>query len=112
MDAKTKPTAALSNGVLHQLIDGHWVEGQGPRRVVRDKFSLQPFAELSQADEAQVQQAVALGHAAFRAGAPSAHERGLILDRAAALVEARSAEFVRTMQQEAGFTQSLSLIHI
>src|SRR5690606_25829242 len=97
---------ALSQGVLHQLIDSQWVQGHGPRRPVLDKYSLQPFAELTQADEAQVGQAIALGHAAFRAGAPSPHERGLILDRAAALVEARSAEFVRAMQQEAGFTQS------
>src|SRR5690606_986811 len=79
---------------------------QGPRTQVLDKFSLQPFAPLTQADQAQVRQAVDSAHAAFRQGAPGAHERGLILDRTAVLLEARSADFVRAMQREAGFTQS------
>jgi succinate-semialdehyde dehydrogenase/glutarate-semialdehyde dehydrogenase len=74
--------------------------------AVLDKFRLQPFADITTADAAQVKQAVACAHAAFRRGAPLAYERGAVLERAAALVEKRLDDFVRTMQLEAGFTAS------
>jgi succinate-semialdehyde dehydrogenase/glutarate-semialdehyde dehydrogenase len=41
-----------------------------------------------------------------RRGAPAPFERGAILERAAALLEPRLDDFVRTMQMEAGFTAS------
>lgn len=88
------------------LIDGQWLEGKGARIVVADKYRLQPGAELGAADRAQCEAAVAQAHAAFRAGAPDPYERGAILQRAAALLEPRTEEFVRTMQMEAGFTAS------
>lgn len=88
------------------LIDGAWVDGAGPRVPLRDKYRLEPCAEITVADAAQVRQAVDAAHAAFRAGPPVAYERGAVLDRAAVLLEARLDEFVRTMQLEAGFTQS------
>jgi len=88
------------------LVDGAWVEGAGPRVSVRDKYRLQPFAAVTVADAAQVRQAVDAAHAAFRRGAPVAFERGAVLERAAVLLEARLDDFVRTMQLEAGFTQS------
>jgi acyl-CoA reductase-like NAD-dependent aldehyde dehydrogenase len=47
---------------------------------------------------------VASAHEAFRRGAPGPFERGAILERAAALLEPRTDELVRTMQMEAGFT--------
>ncbi len=99
LDAATPATYGL-------LIDGQWTAGAGPRVSVLDKYKLQPCATITTADAAQVQGAVDVAHAAFRAGAPVAYERGAILDRAAQLLEARAPEFVRTMQQEAGFTQS------
>jgi succinate-semialdehyde dehydrogenase/glutarate-semialdehyde dehydrogenase len=88
------------------LIDGAWVDGLSLRVAVLDKFRLQPFADITTADAAQVKQAVACAHAAFRRGAPLAYERGAVLERAAALVEKRLDDFVRTMQLEAGFTAS------
>jgi succinate-semialdehyde dehydrogenase/glutarate-semialdehyde dehydrogenase len=88
------------------LIDGQWLEGKGARIVVADKYRLQPGAELGAADRAQCEAAVARTHAAFRAGAPNPYERGAILQRAAALLEPRTEEFVRAMQMEAGFTAS------
>ena len=94
----------LAHGRL--LIDGAWVDGEGPRVTVRDKYQLQPCAEVTTADAEQVRQMVTAAHAAFRRGAPVAYERGVVLDRAAQLLEARGDEFVRTMQVEAGFTQS------
>ncbi len=97
-------TASLATH--HLLIDGEWVEGAGERVTVQDKFRLQPHATLTTADAAQVRQAVDVAHAAFRRGAPVAYERGAVLERAAVLMEQRLDDFVRTMQIEAGFTQS------
>lgn len=88
------------------LIDGRWLEGNGARIVVHDKYRLQPGAEIGAADRAQCEAGVARAHATFRAGAPNPYERGAILERAAALLEPRMADFVRTMQMEAGFTAS------
>ena len=90
----------------HLLLDGRWVEGAGPRVTVHDKYRLTPYATITTADATQVRQAVDGAHAAFRRGAPVAYERGAALDRAAVLMDTRLDEFVRTMQIEAGFTQS------
>jgi len=88
----------------HLLVDGQWIAGKGPRIAVFDKYRLQPGAYVAAADREQAAQAVGIAHAAFRAGAPGPYERGAILERAAAAMESRSADFVRTMQMEAGFT--------
>lgn len=86
------------------LIDGQWTAGLDTSVSVHDKFTLSPVSTLTLATQAQVTEAVDAAHAAFGAGAPGAHERGVILDRAAELIEQRSAAFVETMQAEAGFT--------
>jgi acyl-CoA reductase-like NAD-dependent aldehyde dehydrogenase len=88
------------------LIDGAWTDGAGPQVVLRDKYRLQPCGSITTADAAQVLQAVDAAHAAFRRGPLVAYERGAVLDRAAVLLEARLDDFVRTMQLEAGFTES------
>lgn len=88
------------------LSDGQWIAGRGAPLVVMDKFALAPGAQVGTADQAQAGEAVAAAHAAFRRGAPGPFDRGAILERAAALLEPRADEFVRTMQMEAGFTQS------
>jgi len=88
------------------LLDGQWIAGKGATLTVMDKFLLAPGAIVSTADEEQARQAVAAAHAAYRRGAPGPYERGMILERAATLLEPRADEFVRTMQMEAGFTQS------
>ena len=93
-------------GTYGLLIDGHWLPGKGPAFAVVDKYSLKSFAVLATADAEQVTHAVDCSHAAFRRGAPVAFERGAILERAAVLMEARLADFTRTMQMEAGFTAS------
>lgn len=97
---------ANQHATYRLLVDGEWVDGAGPRVSVRDKFRLQPFATITVADAAQIRQAVDCAQAAFRRGVPVAYERGLVLERAAVLMETRLDEFVRTMQLEAGFTQS------
>lgn len=86
------------------LVDGQWLAGRGAPIVVMDKYRLAPGAEVGTPDQAQVAQAVAAAHAAFRRGAPGPYERGAILERAAALLEPRADDFVRAMQMEAGFT--------
>ena len=105
-----RPATAASDAatltIHHLLLDGEWVEGAGPRVSVHDKFRLKPVATLTTADAAQVRQAVDVAHAAFRQGAPVAYERGVVLERAAVLMEERIDEFVRSMQIEAGFTQA------
>jgi acyl-CoA reductase-like NAD-dependent aldehyde dehydrogenase len=88
------------------LSDGQWVAGKGATLTVMDKFRLAPGALVGTADEEQARQAVAAAHAAFRRGAPGPFERGAILERAAQIMEPRADDFVRTMQMEAGFTQS------
>ena len=88
------------------LVDGQWVPGTGAPFAVIDKYRLEPGAHVSTADPEQVAHAVACAHAAFRRGAPGPFERGAILERAAALLEPRLDDFVRTMQMEAGFTAS------
>src|SRR3546814_3856057 len=67
---------------------------------------LTPFATVTSASPRQVTQMVEAAHGAYRGGAPLPYERGAILDRAAALVVERQADFVRTMQAEAGFTEA------
>ncbi|MFC5496436.1 aldehyde dehydrogenase family protein [Caenimonas terrae] len=98
-DAAAQATAQL-------LIDGAWIDGAGPRVALRDKYRLHDCGSITTADAAQVRQAVDAAHAAFRGGPLVAYERGAVLDRAAVLLEARLDDFVRTMQMEAGFTQS------
>ena len=86
------------------LMDGCWTPGEGPAITVLDKYRLTPFATVNAASASQVAHMVTAAEAAFRRGAPSPYERGAILERAAALLEARAAEFIATMQAEAGFT--------
>jgi succinate-semialdehyde dehydrogenase/glutarate-semialdehyde dehydrogenase len=86
------------------LADGEWIAGKGVPLTVMDKYRLAPGAQVATADREQAAHAVASAHAAFRRGAPNPYERGAILERAAALIEPRAADFVRAMQMEAGFT--------
>jgi succinate-semialdehyde dehydrogenase/glutarate-semialdehyde dehydrogenase len=101
------PAPSVETGVRapgRLLIDGQWVAGRGAAVDVYDKYRRVPGGSVSTADRDQVVNAVAAAHAAFRRGPAAPYDRGAILERAAALVEARRDEFVRAMQMEAGFT--------
>jgi succinate-semialdehyde dehydrogenase/glutarate-semialdehyde dehydrogenase len=87
------------------LLGGEWLAGAEVGEVL-DKYRLVPCWTLHRAGREQVRQAVAGAHAAYEASVLSPHERGAILDRAAALIEQRAPEIVSTMQREAGFTQA------
>jgi succinate-semialdehyde dehydrogenase/glutarate-semialdehyde dehydrogenase len=71
-----------------------------------DKFRLTPCTTLHLPTRAQVAEAVAAAHAAWRASTLTPHERGAILVRAATLLEQRSNELVRALQIEVGFPAS------
>lgn len=86
------------------LIAGAWTDGAASATIA-DKFSQKPFARAALPSREQARVCVAAADAAFRASRLDAHERGAILDRAAAQIEKRSSDFVETMRQEAGFTR-------
>ena len=90
----------------HLLLDGGWVPGADGDIPILDKYRLEPFAAITGASEAQIGQMAAAADAAFRRGAPTGYERGRILDRAVALLDDRTEDFVAAMQAEAGFTAS------
>lgn len=99
---RTLPDARL-------LVAGRWVDGAGGRRAALDKFRLEPCTTLHLPSRAQVGDALAAADAAFRASTLTPHERGAVLDRAAALLEQRSATIVRAVQIEVGFPASDAL---
>jgi succinate-semialdehyde dehydrogenase/glutarate-semialdehyde dehydrogenase len=76
------------------------------RRSTLDKYRLQPCTTIHLPAREQVHEAVTAADAAFRASTLTPHERGAILERAAALMEQRSEEVVRALQIEVGFPAS------
>lgn len=84
------------------LIAGRWCEGAS-RRHALDKFRLEPCTTIHVPSAGQVREAVAAADAAYRASRLTPHERGAILDRAAALLESRADDLVRALQVEVGF---------
>jgi succinate-semialdehyde dehydrogenase/glutarate-semialdehyde dehydrogenase len=85
------------------LLAGEWQDGCDSSPVL-DKYRQDTWALAQLPSREQVARAVAAADSAFRASTLDGHARGAILDRAAALVEQRSAELVATMRAEAGFT--------
>lgn len=106
-DINARAPAQTAAAHAHRLlIGGDWVAGEGGSFELLDKYTLEPHAIIGKADAAQMTLAVDAAHAAYRRGAPSPHERGAILDKAAELVAANADAFVRIMQAEAGFTEA------
>ncbi|WP_114964300.1 aldehyde dehydrogenase family protein [Alkalilacustris brevis] len=89
-----------------QFIDGEWTEGRGPELTVRDKFTGAALATGRAAEPAEVCRAIDAAEAAFRKGPAPAHERGAVLDRAAALLLDGREKFIALLQAEAGFTHA------
>ena len=85
------------------FIAGAWADGARTQTVL-DKFHLTPCTEVHLPSRLQVATAVAAAHAAFRADRLTPYERGLVLDRAAVLLEQRTEAFVQALRHEAGFT--------
>ena len=87
------------------FMQGAWTTGDH-HRLVLDKFQLKPCAELTLPSREDVRQAVLAAHAAFRANRLTPYDRGAILDRAADRLEQLGPSLTRSLQQEAGFTES------
>jgi len=87
------------------LIAGEWHDGVEFAEVL-DKFRLEACARLHIASRDQVRAAVAFAHEAYANSNLSAFDRGAILDRAAALIDGKSEQFVELLCSEAGFTRS------
>lgn len=86
------------------LIAGHWEQGAQSADVI-DKFRLVPWGRAQLPSREQVATAVAAADAAFRASSLDGHSRGVILERAADILESRADELTAVMQAEAGFTR-------
>ncbi|MBN3723369.1 aldehyde dehydrogenase family protein [Burkholderia sp. Ac-20379] len=87
------------------LIDGRWADG-GDRMAVLDKYRLAPSATLHTASHEQVRDAVKAAQRAYLAASLTPHERGAVLERAAALLERETPQLVVALQTEGGFTQT------
>ncbi|MBW7934643.1 MAG: aldehyde dehydrogenase family protein, partial [Gemmatimonadaceae bacterium] len=109
MSRATAPREPGRADTYAHLIDGEWVEGEGARHSILDKYTQEPLGSVNEASPAQLRRAVDGAFAAFGAGAPCGYERGLFLDRAADGVAARQEEFVSAMRCEASFTRSDAL---
>lgn len=85
------------------LIAGQWIDGVDCLAVM-DKYRLTHCSQLHLPSREQVRLAVQAADQAFRSNTLTAFDRGAILDKATVLVAQRTAEFVRALQVEGGFT--------
>lgn len=83
---------------------GEWHEGAGTAEIL-NKYTQRPCWTVALAGPEQVRAAVDLAAAAHRAGPPSPHARGEILEAAARLIAGRRDALRRSMAEEAGFPQ-------
>ncbi|MXP26032.1 aldehyde dehydrogenase family protein [Altererythrobacter indicus] len=84
------------------LINGQAVDGASSFDVVNPATG-KPFAQCPKADEAQLDQAVAAARAAFpKWAATPVEERAAMIEKLAAALEARAAEFASLLTQEQG----------
>jgi acyl-CoA reductase-like NAD-dependent aldehyde dehydrogenase len=96
-------TDQMNSNDVRLLLEGTWQDGEVQSPVL-DKFHLTPCAQLHIASVEQVRRAVAFAQQAYERSTLTPYDRGAILDRAANLIEARSALFIHVMRSEGGFT--------
>jgi acyl-CoA reductase-like NAD-dependent aldehyde dehydrogenase len=90
------------------LIDGEWVSGVDGFPVF-DKYSGEEIARVERAGKQHVSAAVAAARESFTRNALEPPHRASILTAAAALIEERRDEFVRTLIREAGCPASTAV---
>jgi succinate-semialdehyde dehydrogenase/glutarate-semialdehyde dehydrogenase len=84
------------------LIAGRWQSGSSEAEVL-DKFHNRAVMLAQLPSAKQVNDCAEAALAAFKASPLTPHERGAILDRAAARIEARTEELIEVLRQETGF---------
>lgn len=84
------------------LIGGQWTNGEKAVAVM-DKFRLKPFMHAQLPSRSQISECISAADAAFQACKLTPHERGVILDRTADLIEKRAADLADVLGKEAGF---------
>ena len=85
------------------LVGGAWRAGGAGRLAVVDPSTAEPAGAVALADDADVDAAVAAAAAAFPAWAATpAHERGAVLERAAALLAERTDAAAAILAREGG----------
>jgi succinate-semialdehyde dehydrogenase/glutarate-semialdehyde dehydrogenase len=84
------------------LIAGRWQSGSSEAEVL-DKFHNRAVMLAQLPSAKQVNDCAEAALAAFKASPLAPHERGAILDRAAARIEARTEELIEVLRQETGF---------
>lgn len=82
-------------------LDGVWVAGAAGTITAHDRWSGAPIGSVAVADAAQAAAAVDAAARAQAEGLP-VHRRGEILDRLAALVEARAEDLAQLIRAEVG----------
>lgn len=90
---------------IENLIDGARA-GDGERIEIIDKYTLEVAGRVSIADPAEIERALSVAWAAYRAGPPNPAVRAEILERAMPLIPSRREEFRARMAIEAGFTKA------
>lgn len=88
--------------VLQQLIDGAWVDGEGPGFSVVDKFTGETLGAAREASERQVDAAVAAARRSFEATRLEPYERYRLLSKVADLILANREELTATIIAESG----------
>lgn len=101
LHANAKPANDLIR--IGSLINGQSFHGE-QKFSVRDKFTGEQIAEVTEATQDHVSEAVAAARIAFEKGAATPADRYKILNRVAALIEARKDHFSDLIVAETGFT--------
>ena len=84
-------------------VNGRWQEGQGGRRQVISPTTGQPFAEVTEATEAQLQEAISAARSALpHWSARSPQDRARYMKRIAALVRRDADRLARIIVMEQG----------
>ncbi|ALM83554.1 aldehyde dehydrogenase family protein [Bordetella sp. N] len=87
------------------LVDGQWLNGDAEIPVL-NKYTQAACASYQMPTQAQVNAAVATARAAFQGQTLTPYDRGLILDRSAAILQRRTEDLIQALIEEVGFTRS------
>ncbi len=93
------------------LIAGEWSDGERTVAIL-DKYRLQPVMKAHLPTREQLRACVAAADRAFQTNTLTPYDRGVILDRAAELIEKRAADLVEVLRQEAGFPRRDAMAEI